>query len=126
MTVGAPGAEFLSRAAALVEPALTRAVGGPEGPLARVHEAMRYSLLAGGKRMRPALFLASCEAVGGACERALPVDLRRYQRRCRFPSRASRGRLQRFLPSGRSQEITTLRPFASRSAATGRVTIAVR
>ena len=30
-----------------------------------LHRAMRYSLLAGGKRLRPILVLASCEAVGG-------------------------------------------------------------
>lgn len=31
----------------------------------KIHEAMRYSLLAGGKRVRPALCLAACELVGG-------------------------------------------------------------
>lgn len=31
----------------------------------RLYEAMRYSLLAGGKRLRPVLVLAACEAVGG-------------------------------------------------------------
>ncbi|KAK8943772.1 hypothetical protein KSP40_PGU018294 [Platanthera guangdongensis] len=31
----------------------------------RIHEAMRYSLLGGGKRVRPALCLAACELVGG-------------------------------------------------------------
>ena len=34
-------------------------------------EAMRYSLLAGGKRIRPAMTLAFCEAAGGGCEAAL-------------------------------------------------------
>ncbi|CAI7802006.1 unnamed protein product [Closterium sp. NIES-54] len=32
----------------------------------RIHEAMRYSLLAGGKRVRPCLCLAACELVGGS------------------------------------------------------------
>src|SRR5437762_3045759 len=32
---------------------------------------MRYSLLGGGKRLRPILALAACEAVGGAPERAM-------------------------------------------------------
>lgn len=36
-------------------------------------ESMRYSLLDGGKRLRPALLLASCEAVGGCPETCLPV-----------------------------------------------------
>ncbi|KAK9678233.1 hypothetical protein RND81_11G198000 [Saponaria officinalis] len=31
----------------------------------KIHEAMRYSLLAGGKRVRPVLCIAACELVGG-------------------------------------------------------------
>lgn len=37
-----------------------------------IFEAMRYSLLAGGKRLRPIMVLAACEAVGGKKEDALP------------------------------------------------------
>lgn len=37
-----------------------------------VVESMRYSLLAGGKRIRPALCLAACELVGGTIEQAMP------------------------------------------------------
>lgn len=33
----------------------------------------RYSLLAGGKRIRPALCLAACELVGGTIEQAMPA-----------------------------------------------------
>ncbi len=36
-------------------------------------EAMRYSLLAGGKRIRPVLLLSFCAASGGEMERALPA-----------------------------------------------------
>ena len=37
----------------------------------RLLEAMRYSLLAGGKRLRPVMLLAACEMAGGAlCLRA--------------------------------------------------------
>lgn len=36
-------------------------------------DAMRYSLLAGGKRIRPILALKFCEAAGGDMERALPL-----------------------------------------------------
>ena len=39
----------------------------------RLLEAMRYSLLAGGKRVRPVLVLAFCAACGGEPEKALPV-----------------------------------------------------
>ncbi|NNE93205.1 MAG: polyprenyl synthetase family protein [Verrucomicrobiales bacterium] len=38
-----------------------------------IHEAMRYSLFAGGKRLRPILTLAACEACGGKMERAMPA-----------------------------------------------------
>ena len=38
-----------------------------------IHEAMRYSLFAGGKRLRPALTLAAAEACGGEAETALPA-----------------------------------------------------
>lgn len=36
-------------------------------------EAMRYSLFAGGKRLRPVLVLLSCEACGGHMEQAMPA-----------------------------------------------------
>jgi len=38
-----------------------------------IFRAMRYSVLNGGKRLRPALTLAACEAVGGGPETALPA-----------------------------------------------------
>ncbi|MDE6107615.1 MAG: polyprenyl synthetase family protein [Oscillospiraceae bacterium] len=52
----------------MVESRLERAFPGPG-----LHEAMRYSLLAGGKRVRPVLTLAFCEAAGGKAETALDV-----------------------------------------------------
>ncbi|HXC16101.1 MAG TPA: farnesyl diphosphate synthase [Holophagaceae bacterium] len=45
------------------------------GEAARVGEAMRYSLEAGGKRVRPILCLLAAEAVGGSAEVALPGAL---------------------------------------------------
>jgi farnesyl diphosphate synthase/geranylgeranyl diphosphate synthase type II len=58
--------DFLRAVAARVEPRLAaladaRAGAGP----ARLVVAIRYALLGGGKRLRPALVLASCEAHGG-------------------------------------------------------------
>ncbi len=38
-----------------------------------VHKAMRYSIFAGGKRVRPILMLAACQAVGGNTECAVPA-----------------------------------------------------
>ncbi|VYS52760.1 unnamed protein product [Arabidopsis thaliana] len=39
----------------------------------KIHEAIRYSLLAGGKRVRPVLCIAACELVGGEESVALPA-----------------------------------------------------
>lgn len=39
----------------------------------RIHEAMRYSLLAGGKRVRPVLCIAASELVGGDESAAMPA-----------------------------------------------------
>ncbi len=38
-----------------------------------LHQAMRYSVLAGGKRLRPFLVIESCRVVGGEEEKALPA-----------------------------------------------------
>ena len=46
---------------------------GDEFPQARLAEAMRYSLRAGGKRIRPILVLEFCRIAGGDVEAALPV-----------------------------------------------------
>jgi geranylgeranyl diphosphate synthase type II len=40
---------------------------------ARLHEAIRYSLFAGGKRIRPLLCIASSQSVGGTAEDVLPT-----------------------------------------------------
>lgn len=45
---------------------------GPQSP-DRLQEAMAYSLLAGGKRLRPMLVLLACEACGGSVEAAMPA-----------------------------------------------------
>ena len=45
----------------------------PTGYPETVYEAMRYSLLAGGKRLRPILCLATCELLGGAESIAMPT-----------------------------------------------------
>ncbi|MEH2280357.1 MAG: geranylgeranyl diphosphate synthase CrtE [Nostoc sp.] len=39
----------------------------------KIYESMRYSLLAGGKRVRPILCLATCEMMGGTIEMAMPT-----------------------------------------------------
>lgn len=49
------------------------AVDDPGIPMAGLAEAMRYSLLAGGKRIRPMLVLEFCRIAGGDMEAAMPV-----------------------------------------------------
>lgn len=38
-----------------------------------LHKSMRYSVFAGGKRVRPILMLAACQAVGGNTDLAIPA-----------------------------------------------------
>ncbi|MBI4495942.1 MAG: polyprenyl synthetase family protein [Deltaproteobacteria bacterium] len=64
---------YLESRRLLVEKALQRWVPGEKEFPAPVHEAMRYSLFAGGKRLRPILLLAATEAAGGKSSDALPL-----------------------------------------------------
>ncbi len=57
----------------LVEAYLDRWVPSEDTPPARLHKAMRYSLFAGGKRIRPVLALVAAEVVGGEEMMAMPV-----------------------------------------------------
>src|SRR6476469_1938783 len=62
---------YLTQQAVLVEAALDRSL--PLTYPEKIYEAMRYSLLAGGKRLRPILCLASCTLMGGSVEMAMPT-----------------------------------------------------
>lgn len=64
-------ASYLHERAGLIERQLAISVPESDGPANRLIEAMRYSLMAGGKRLRPILALAACEAVGGHAGAAL-------------------------------------------------------
>ena len=55
-----------------VDRALDRFLPKAAVPPATIHKAMRYSLFAGGKRLRPILCLAATEACGGKTKDALP------------------------------------------------------
>jgi len=65
--------QFLTRRTAIVNRALDQFLPGEKTRPATIHQAMRYSLFAGGKRMRPALLLAAAEACGGKEADALPL-----------------------------------------------------
>ena len=57
-----------------IDAALEDSFRGAEGmPFEGLTEAMRYSLLAGGKRIRPMLVLEFCRVCGGDVEAAMPV-----------------------------------------------------
>jgi geranylgeranyl diphosphate synthase type II len=56
-----------------VDRALNRFLPKESTSPATIHKAMRYSLFAGGKRLRPILCLAAAEACGGKISAALPV-----------------------------------------------------
>ena len=62
---------YLKQQKALVDQALDQsiAIARPE----KIYESMRYSLLAGGKRLRPILCLATCDLIGGTVEMAMPT-----------------------------------------------------
>jgi geranylgeranyl diphosphate synthase, type II len=56
-----------------VENALALILPEPEGPAADVVKAMKYSLFAGGKRLRPILCIAGAEALGVDGSHVMPV-----------------------------------------------------
>ena len=64
---------YLRERRALVDAALERALPGEKTPPVTVHRAMRYSVMAGGKRLRPILVIAGAEAVGGTAAMVLPT-----------------------------------------------------
>jgi len=66
-------AKYLTSRTALIDRALDRFLPKESAKPPTIHKAMRYSLFAGGKRLRPVLALAAAEACGGTIENALPA-----------------------------------------------------
>ena len=64
---------YLDTRSAEVNAALDHFLPTEKTKPATIHRAMRYSIFAGGKRMRPALTLAAAEACGGKVADALPL-----------------------------------------------------
>jgi geranylgeranyl diphosphate synthase type II len=56
---------YQARCQARVDAALQQLLCPPLTELARLYEAMRYSVMNGGKRVRPLLVYGACEALGG-------------------------------------------------------------
>ncbi|OQR34354.1 (2E,6E)-farnesyl diphosphate synthase [Pseudomonas sp. T] len=63
-------AAYQARCTARVDAALEKLFVAPREELTRIYAAMRYSVVNGGKRVRPLLAYAACEALGGEAERA--------------------------------------------------------
>ncbi|QJE97033.1 polyprenyl synthetase family protein [Luteolibacter luteus] len=64
--------EYLATRSAEVDAALDAFLPKAKEKPATIHAAMRYSIFAGGKRLRPILCLAAAEACGGDVESAMP------------------------------------------------------
>jgi farnesyl diphosphate synthase len=64
-----PFAEWMSATQTRIETTLGQHLPGPENIPARLHEAMRYATLGGGKRVRPLLVFAAGELTNAAPEK---------------------------------------------------------
>jgi geranylgeranyl pyrophosphate synthase len=65
--------EYLERVRPRIDAELERRLEVRGDDPGRLREAMRYAALGPGKRLRPALVIAACEAAGGTIEAALPA-----------------------------------------------------
>lgn len=64
---------WLTELRPLIEASLDQHLPQPADDPGRLVEAMRYAVLGPGKRLRPALAIAACEAVGGSRAAGLPA-----------------------------------------------------
>jgi geranylgeranyl diphosphate synthase type II len=65
--------KYLKERCTLVDKALDRFLPPADELPLSLHKSMRYSVFAGGKRVRPILLLAACDAVGGDIGNAMPA-----------------------------------------------------
>ena len=65
--------QYLKERCTLVDAALERYLPREDELPHSLHKSMRYSVFAGGKRVRPVLMLAACETVGGDVSQVLPA-----------------------------------------------------
>ena len=66
-------AAYMAERARAVDKALGRFLPAESAPPETLHRAMRYSVFAGGKRLRPVLVFAGAEAVGGRPDDVMPT-----------------------------------------------------
>ncbi|MBI2485741.1 MAG: polyprenyl synthetase family protein [Deltaproteobacteria bacterium] len=65
---------YLSTRKKIIDKKLSELILVSAESMSRLKESMRYSILAGGKRLRPILCLAAGEFVGGTIEKILPIS----------------------------------------------------
>src|SRR5216683_7402577 len=58
--------DYLRAQRQLVDHAIEKYLPPPDTPPAIIHEAMRYAVLGGGKRVRPIIAIAAAEACGAS------------------------------------------------------------
>lgn len=63
---------YLTQRCQIIDAALDQCIPSAETRPVSLHKAMRHSVFAGGKRLRPILTLAAAEACGGTLEQAMP------------------------------------------------------
>lgn len=66
--------KYLEEKKRLVEESMSTMTPGGKTLTDRLHKAMNHSLEAGGKRIRPILAIAACEAVGGDVNKVMPAS----------------------------------------------------
>lgn len=64
---------YLAEHKQMVDAALEESLPSPAGLEKKVLEAVRYSIFAGGKRLRPILCLAAAQVMGGSTGKVMPV-----------------------------------------------------
>ena len=64
---------FLAQSRERIDKHLDLSLPPPDEPPASLHEAMRYAVFSGGKRLRPAMVFAGALAAGADPDRALPA-----------------------------------------------------
>ncbi|UFS70895.1 polyprenyl synthetase family protein [Geomonas sp. RF6] len=65
--------DYLKKRCQMVDEALEHVLPHADELPKSLHSSMRYSVFAGGKRVRPVLVLAACDAVGGDTAQAMPA-----------------------------------------------------
>lgn len=65
--------EYLQERKRLIDPGLEAILSSEDMPVRKLGEGVRHAVFPGGKRIRPILTMASCEAVGGECPQIVPI-----------------------------------------------------